>query len=157
MTTHLQTSKPRGPELEVILEVCLLFLKRSLHAALKGITEGPHHMRDWGPVTIALQARTLIGGKKAESVQVCYTVVPVIGEIFGITCRDLNVCKSNRLHVYSFKILGYILYIPLKWSVIFVQSWTSTGHFSNSTGSFVTSCRFSPTSTLRLHEGPRSE
>ena len=31
-----------------------------------------------------------------------------------------------------------------KWSVIFLQSWIWTGYFSNSTGSFVTSCRFSP-------------
>ena len=37
-----------------------------------------------------------------------------------------------------------ILYkIPLKWSVIFLQSPNSTGYFSNSTGSFETNCRFS--------------
>ena len=57
--------------------------------------------------------------------------------------------KSNRLQVdilrFSFIKLGYILQIPLKWSVIVLQSWTSTGYFSNSTGSFVTKCRFSPT------------
>jgi hypothetical protein len=57
--------------------------------------------------------------------------------------------KVNRLHVdilrFSFIKLEYILQIPLKWSVIFLQSWwTSTGYFSNSTGSFVTNCRFSP-------------
>ena len=40
--------------------------------------------------------------------------------------------------------LGYILQILLKWSVIFLQSWTSTGYSSNSTDSFVTNCRFSP-------------
>ena len=34
--------------------------------------------------------------------------------------------------------------MPLKWSVIFLQSWTSIGYFPNSTGSFVTNCRFSP-------------
>ena len=34
--------------------------------------------------------------------------------------------------------------MPLKWSVIFLQSPTSTGYFSNSTGSSVTNCRFSP-------------
>ena len=65
---------------------------------------------------------------------------PVIGEIFGH-----NHSKS-------------------KWSVIFLQSPTSTGYFSNSTGSSVTNCRFSPIigkdqnsyptdSNLRLHQG----
>jgi hypothetical protein len=71
---------------------------------------------------------------------------------FVMNCRfspiigwDPSVCKSDRLHVdilqHSFIKLGYIL---LKWLVIFLQSWTSTGYFSNSTGSFVTNCRFSP-------------
>jgi hypothetical protein len=66
----------------------------------------------------------------------------------GIIGWDPNVCKSNWLHVdipwFFFIELGYILWIPLKQAVIFVQSWTSTGHFSNSTGSFVTNCQFSP-------------
>ena len=66
----------------------------------------------------------------------------------GITSLDPTVCKFNRLHVdilrFSFIKLGYILYTPLKWWVIFLQSWTSTGYFSNSTGSSVTSCRLSP-------------
>ena len=30
------------------------------------------------------------------------------------------------------------------WSVLLLKSWTSTGYFSNSTGSSVTNCRFSP-------------
>ena len=34
--------------------------------------------------------------------------------------------------------LRYILEIPLEWSVIFLEYWTSTGYFSNSTGSSVT-------------------
>ena len=54
---------------------------------------------------------------------------------------------SNRLHVdvlrFAFIKLGYILQIPLQRSVIFLQSWSSTGYFSNSTGSSVTKCRFS--------------
>ena len=65
----------------------------------------------------------------------------------GITGWDPSVCKSNRLHVhilrFSFIKLGYSLYIPLKLSAIFLHSWTSTGYVSNSTRSFVTSCRFS--------------
>ena len=69
------------------------------------------------------------------------------GRFLGITGWDPSVCKSNRLHVdilrFSFIKLGYILWIPLKWSVSFLQSWTSTGYFSNSTGSSVTNCRFS--------------
>ena len=68
------------------------------------------------------------------------------GRFLDIIGWDPRVCKSNRLHVdilrFSYTILGYILWIPLKWSVIFLQSWTSTGYFSNSTGSSVTNCRF---------------
>ena len=80
----------------------------------------------------------------------------MIGEIFGATGWDPNVCKSNWLHIdillVSFIKLGYILQIPLKWLVIFLQSWTSTGYFSNSTGSFVTNCRFSPIIAAATHE-----
>ena len=32
----------------------------------------------------------------------------------------------------------------MKWSVIIMQSWTSTGYLPNSTSSFVTNCRFFP-------------
>jgi hypothetical protein len=67
------------------------------------------------------------------------------GRFLGIIGWDPSVCKSNRLHV---DILWFIYiklrYIPLKWSVILLKSWTSTGYFSNSTGSSVTNCRFSP-------------
>ena len=59
---------------------------------------------------------------------------------------DHRVCKFNRLHVhilrFSFINVKYILKIPRKRSVNLLQSWTSTGYFSNSTGSSV--CRFSP-------------
>jgi hypothetical protein len=72
----------------------------------------------------------------------------VIGRFLGIAGWDPSVCKSNRLNVdilqFSFIKFGHILQIPLKWSVIFLQFWTSTGYFSNSTGSLVTNCRFSP-------------
>ena len=46
----------------------------------------------------------------------------------------------------SFPLLnwGYILWISLKRSITFRQSSTSTGYLSNSTGSYVTNCRFSP-------------
>ena len=44
------------------------------------------------------------------------------GRFLGIPSRDPSVPKSNRLHVdifpFSFIKLGYILCIPLKWSVI---------------------------------------
>ena len=70
------------------------------------------------------------------------------GRFLGIIGGDPSICKSNRLHVGILRFclykLGYILWIPLKWSVLFLQFWTSTGYFSNSTGSFVTNCRFSP-------------
>ena len=71
-----------------------------------------------------------------------------VGRFLGITAWDHGVCKSNRLHVdilwFSFIKLGYIPKVSLKWSVIFLQSWTSTGFSSNTTGSSVTNCRFSP-------------
>ena len=70
------------------------------------------------------------------------------GRFLNVTGWNPSVCKSNRSYVhiirFSFIKLGYILHIPLKWSVIFLQSRTSSGEFSNSTGSFVTNCRFSP-------------
>ena len=54
--------------------------------------------------------------------------------------------SPNRSHVdilpLSFIKLGYILWIPLKWSVNFLKSPTSTCHFSNSTGSSATNRRF---------------
>ena len=66
----------------------------------------------------------------------------------GIIGWDPSVCKCNRLHVdilwFSIIKLGYILYIPLKWLVIFLKPRTSTGYFSNSTGLSVTNCWFSP-------------
>ena len=69
------------------------------------------------------------------------------GRFLGIIVGwDPSVCKSNRLHVdilwFPFIELGYILWFPRKWSVIFLQSWISAGYFSNSTGAFVTHCRF---------------
>ena len=78
---------------------------------------------------------------------------PVIGEIFGHTNR----LRSEFLQVqpvgYMLTTFGFLLlnwgiffyiYIPLNWSVIFLQSWTSTSYFSNSTSSSVTNCQFSP-------------
>ena len=70
------------------------------------------------------------------------------GRFLGITGWDPSVCKSNRLHVdilwCSFIKLVYMLWIPLIWPVIILQSWTSTGFPSNSTGSYVTNCLLSP-------------
>ena len=40
---------------------------------------------------------------------------------------------------FSIIFLGYIVYILLKWLLIFLKSWTSIGYFSNSTASSVTS------------------
>ena len=79
------------------------------------------------------------------------------GDFWGTTGWDPSACKSNRLHVnilrFSFMKLGYVPYFPLKWSVIFLQSWTSTSYFSNSTGSFVTNCQFSPITDVFLQDG----
>ena len=43
-----------------------------------------------------------------------------------------------------------ILYIPLLRSVILLKSWTSTGFFSNSSGSSVTSSQFSPFTEMKV-------
>ena len=70
------------------------------------------------------------------------------GILLGIIGWAPSVCNSNRLHVdilrVSFIKVVYILQIPLKWSIILLQSWTSTGYFSNSTSSSVINYRFSP-------------
>ena len=95
---------------------------------------------DFPPFTITLRV-----GKRLHLMRLYrwWCLVQGSERFLGITGWDPSVCKPNRLHVpirrFSFIILWYILYIPLKWSVIFLQSWrTSTGYFSNSTGSFVT-------------------
>jgi hypothetical protein len=68
---------------------------------------------------------------------------------FGAQLVEIRVFASPTgwLHVdilrFSYINLRYIPYIPLKWSVFLWKSWTSTGYFSNSTGSFVTNCWFS--------------
>ena len=48
---------------------------------------------------------------------------------------------------FFFRRLRYILYIPLKQWVISPKSWTSTGYFSNSIGSF---CKVEPPITNHL-------
>ena len=72
---------------------------------------------------------------------------PVIREIFGhnrLRSECLQVQPVTCWHpLFFFTKLGYILKIPLKWSVIVLQSWTSTGYLSNSTGSFETNYWFS--------------
>ena len=66
------------------------------------------------------------------------------GRFLGIiTGWEPSVCKSDRLHVDILRFSGYIPWIPLKWSIILMQYLTSTGYFSDSTGSSVTNCRFS--------------
>ena len=78
------------------------------------------------------------------------------GRFLGlISSWDPSVCKSNRLHVEILRLpfieLGYVPWIPLKWSVILRKSWTPTGYFSNSTGSSATTCRFSPIIALKVN------
>jgi len=64
-----------------------------------------------------------------------------LGKFWGTIHRNLSVSKSNRLHVHIFQFscvkLGYVSWNPLKWWVVFLKSWTSTG-------SYVTSNQFSP-------------
>ena len=72
----------------------------------------------------------------------------VSGKFLGIVGQDSSDSKSNWLHVdvfrFCFNHLRYILEIPLKWSVPFLQSWTSTGYSSNSSGSSATNRWFFP-------------
>ena len=60
---------------------------------------------------------------------------------------------SYTLTSFSFSLLiwGILHRFPLKWRAILLNSWTSTGCFSNATGSSVTSDRFS-TFIVRRHE-----
>ena len=54
---------------------------------------------------------------------------------------------------HAFIHLRYILWIPLEWLVNCLNSWTSTGYFSNSTGSSATNRRFFP-DIASSREGP---
>ena len=73
-------------------------------------------------------------------------------KFLGIVGQDPSDSKSSRLHVDIFQFWfmhsRYILQIPLKWYVILLKSRTSTGYFSNSTGSSVTNRQFSLDSGL---------
>ena len=121
---------------------------------------GPHHMqgRVRKQVVLTLNTRPLFNGyyKCFLSLSLCkpmFSPKTIMnqcpGRFLSITSQYPSVLKSNRLHVQilscSLIKLG-ILYrqSPLNWSVIFLQSWTSAGYFSHSTGSSVTNCRFSP-------------
>ena len=85
------------------------------------------------------------------------TLGTVMGEIVWafVIGWDPRVCNSNRLHVddlrFFYTNLRYIPWIPLTWLVILLRSWTSTGYFSNSTGSSVINCRFSPIYRLGMN------
>ena len=76
------------------------------------------------------------------------TLVQCLWRFLGIVGWDPSVSKSNCLCVdivwISFTTFKrWTIDLSLKWSIIFLQSWTSTGYFSNSTGSSVTSGWFS--------------
>ena len=101
-------------------------------------------------VTVSL---SLESEKASKICEICQQRVTCFSKMESEGCRYPSVPESYRLHVDIFRVslikLGYIiLRIPLKWWVIFLQSWTSTGHSSNSTGSSVTNCRFSPRGLL---------
>ena len=68
------------------------------------------------------------------------------------SCADVP--KSNRFHGrilrFTFVEYGYILYIPVKSSAIFLQCRTPTVYFPNSTASSVTNCCFPPIIALAL-------
>ena len=70
-----------------------------------------------------------------------------LGNFLGVISQNPSVSKSNWLHIVIFRFFfinfRYILKTPVKWSVVFLKSWTSRSYFSTSTGSSVTSGRFS--------------
>ena len=75
--------------------------------------------------------------------------------------QNPSVSKSNRLHVLIFwgifMNIGNISQILQNWLVIFLKSWTATGDFLNSNGSFVISSQFFLVSSswvrlLELHD-----
>jgi hypothetical protein len=84
-------------------------------------------------------------------------------KFLSIIGRDPSVSKSNRLQVvvfrFSFIHSSFTPYIPLEWGVILRKSWTSTGYFSNSTGSFVTNHRLGFSSFIgwSQHEAQQSQ
>ena len=116
----------------------LLILKPLLLAGDTLITLGPLHTRAESRDHEIVRAHKKVSKGRPDQWS---------GRFLGITGWHPGVCKSNWLHVdilrFSSTRSGYILYIPLKWSVIFLQSWTSASYFSSSTGSFVTNCQFS--------------
>jgi hypothetical protein len=68
-----------------------------------------------------------------------------LGRFLRIIGWDPCACKSNQLHVHILRFFNINLrHIPLKWTAILLKAWTSTSHSSNSTGSSVTNCGFSP-------------
>ena len=70
-----------------------------------------------------------------------WSILTVIREIFVFASPTGYMLTSSSFPLSKW---GIFYKIPLKWSVIFLQSGTSTSYFSNSTVSFVTNCRFSP-------------
>ena len=68
--------------------------------------------------------------------------VSVWGDFWALSGHDRSVSESNRLHVVIFRVffvnVRYIPWIPLKWSVIFLNSCTSTGYSTRSTRSSAT-------------------
>ena len=79
-------------------------------------------------------------------------VVPVPGKLLGIYILELvKILETLTPTGYMLASSGFasfmwgIIYrFLLKWSVNFWKSWTSTGYFSNSTGSSATNRRFFP-------------
>ena len=81
------------------------------------------------------------------SCTVVFVIVP--GRFLHIVGQNPSDSKSNQLHVDSFQIWLYLLGVySLNRSVILLQSQTSTGYFSKSTGSSVTNRWSSPSPGL---------
>ena len=85
----------------------------------------------------------------------------LLRNLLDIVGQDPSDSKSNRLHVDIFRFcfihFRYIPQIPLKWSVLLLRSWTSTGYISNSTGSSVTNRPVLPKQVVQKHPSYKSQ
>jgi hypothetical protein len=103
----------------------------------------------WGPV---------LAGKCWINWKLKLWVMSGEGRILDIIGQDASVSKSNPvtcrdLPVVPLFIVGCTLQTPLKCSVEFLKSWTSSGYFSNSIGSSATSGRVGSPRSLVIEEG----
>ena len=107
----------------------------------------PYHVDFWNPKN---QVATIHTNKQLNWTD----ATSIYRFFFNIIGQNPSVSNPDRFHVVIFRLffidLRYILLISFKQSLIFMNSWTSTGYFSNSTGSSGTSGQFSHKPLTRM-------